>query len=59
MEKCLICNEESLKQNLCVKCDINKGYYFLNINSISKEEITDEYIDCVNQDTKPSKFYFD
>ena len=31
----------------------------MNINSISKAEIGDEYIDCVNDETKPSNFYFD
>ena len=31
----------------------------MNINSISKDEIGDQYIDCVNEETKPSNFYFD
>ena len=58
LEKCELCNEESLNKNLCIKCNNLKGYYFLNINSISREEIGDSYIDCVNEETKPSKFYF-
>ena len=58
LEKCEICNEESFNKNLCIKCNEAKGYYFLNKNAISKEEIGDQYIDCVNSDTKPSKFYF-
>ena len=59
LEKCLLCNEESISQNLCIKCNNLKNYYFLNINSIPKEEINDQYIDCVNEETKPDKFYFD
>ena len=58
LEKCELCNEESVRQNLCIKCNNPKGYYFLNIYSIQKEEIGDKYIECVNDDTKPSKFYF-
>ena len=59
LEKCELCNEESVNKNLCIKCNNLKGYYFLNIYSIPKKEIGDEYIDCVNDETKPSKFYFD
>ena len=44
--------------NLCIKCNEDKGYYFLNVGSISKEEIGDEYNECVNEETKPSKYYF-
>ena len=58
-EKCELCNEESLNVNLCIKCNNLKGYYFLNVNSISKEQINNEYIDCVNEEAKPSNFYFD
>ena len=58
LEKCELCNEESVRLNLCIKCNNLKKYYFLNINSIPKEEIGDEYIECVNNETKPSKFYF-
>jgi len=48
-ESCEICNEESANKNLCIKCNNAKGYYFLNKDSISKEEIGDKYIDCVNK----------
>ena len=58
LEKCELCNEESVNLNLCIKCNNLKGYYYLNINSIPKEELEDEFIDCVNNETKPSKFYF-
>ena len=59
LEKCLLCNEESISLDLCIKCNNLKDYYFLNIHSIPKEELNDQYIDCVNEETKPSKFYFD
>ena len=51
MEKCQLCNKESISKNLCIKCNNQKGYYYLNANSIG-------YIDCVNNKTKPSNFYF-
>ena len=44
LEKCEICNKDSINKNLCIKCNNNKGYYFLNVNSISKDEINDEYL---------------
>ena len=59
LEKCELCNEESLNQNLCIKCNNLKGYYFLNTNSISREELRDKYIECVKEESKPPKFYFD
>ena len=58
LEKCELYNEESFSRNLCIKCNNMKGYYFLNIGSIPKKEITDKYIDCVNEETKPLNFYF-
>ena len=58
-EKCELYNEESKNLNLCIKCNKIKGYYFLNIYSVPKEEITDKYIDCVYNITKPSNFYYD
>ena len=58
LEKCGLCNEESSKLNLCIKCNEFKGYYFLNTDSISIDELGAEFIDCINDETKPSKFYF-
>ena len=57
LEKCEICNEESISKNKCIKCNNKKGYYFLN-NTFSKEIINEEYIDCVNSTSKPKNFYF-
>ena len=58
LDKCETCNEESITKNLCLKCNNKKGYYFLNKNNNSKKAGNSEYIDCVNNDTKPSNFYF-
>ena len=55
LEKCEECNQESLGQNLCIKCNQEKKYYYLN-NYPS--EPRKQYIDCVNSKTKPPKFYF-
>ena len=53
--KCSRCDQESISRNLCIKCDNEKGYYFLNLNN----NINSKYIDCVNDETKPYNFYFD
>ena len=53
LEKCSECDGESLLKNLCIKCDNDKGYYLLNV------KINKKYIECVNNITKPSNFYFD
>ena len=60
LEKCQTYNKESLAKCLCLTCNNNKGYYLLN-NKLSKEkslEIYGRYLDCVNDITKPSNFYF-
>ena len=59
LEKCEICDKNSINQNLCIKCNNLKGYYFLNIDSISNEKLSNKYIDCVNKNNKPSNIYFD
>ena len=58
LEKCETCDEESMSKNLCIKCNNKKGYYFLNKSNNSKKIGNTQYIDCVNNDTKPSNFYF-
>ena len=58
MEKCELCNKESISQNLCIKCNNQKGYYYLNKKSLSKKLDINEYIECINNNTKPSNFYF-
>ena len=54
LEKCKKCDKDSIINNLCIKCNNKKGYYYLN-ESISSEN---KYIECVNNKTKPSNFYF-
>jgi len=56
LEKCSQCNEESIKSNLCTRCNILRGYYPLNTEMGLSEN---EYIDCYNEETKPEYFYFD
>ena len=56
LEKCSECDKESFDNNLCIKCSNKKNYYYLN-DLLSKEQ-TNKYIDCVNETTKPSNFYF-
>ena len=61
LEKCLLCNEESLSKELCLECNNNKGYYELNNKlPISKQiQIYGKFKDCVNMTTRPPNFYFD
>ena len=54
LEKCQLCNEESVLENLCIKCNNKKEYYLLSFYSFEKPN----YIDCVNNITKPPNFYF-
>ena len=62
LEKCEICNEESLSKNLCLKCNISGGYYPLYNEIFSLESqiylSNNSYIECVNNETKPSNYYF-
>ena len=56
MEKCRLCNKESISKNLCIECNKEKGYYYLN-NNPKKLINNNEYRECVNNATKPSNFY--
>ena len=58
LEKCELCNEESILMNLCIKCNNNKGYYYLNENSFLTQQETNNYIECIKKNEKPSNFYF-
>ena len=61
LDKCKRCNNQSISQNLCLECNIEKEYYLLNINEIPKSKINKlfgQYFDCVNNITKPENFYF-
>ena len=52
--KCLYCNEESLKLNKCIECNKELGYF-----PILFKEKDEKYIECFNNQTKLSNFYFD
>ena len=54
--KCSLCSFESYQKKLCIKCNNDLGFYYLNINGNSLSQ--NNYIDCVNEETKPSDFYF-
>ena len=55
LEKCGECDQESYSKNLCINCNKEKNYYYLNYFP-SKQR--NKYINCVNEKTKPQKFYF-
>ena len=55
LEKCLKCDRYSESKNLCKTCNKNKRYYPLK-NIILKSN--NNYIDCFNNATKPSNYYF-
>ena len=54
-EKCEICNEESLKLGLCLKCNNEKGYYSFKNHLL---DINNNFIDCINNKSKPENYYF-
>ena len=41
--------------NLCIKCNIEKGYYPLNTGKY----LSENFINCYNESTKPEGFYLD
>ena len=55
LEKCKECNEESFNKKLCIICNNEKKYYYLNH---VPSEPRNKYINCVNETTKPSRYYF-
>ena len=53
-EKCKECDKKSKENNLCISCNNEKNFYYLNhIPSNPRGE----YIDCVNKTTKPPRYY--
>ena len=56
LKKCELYNENSLSSNLCLKCNNTEGYYL--VNNMNSKIINDKYIDCANNKTKPSNFYY-
>ena len=55
LEKCEECDQESFDKNLCIKCNHEKGYYYLNY---FPSQIRNKYIDCIKDSSKPLNFYF-
>ena len=49
--KCLICNEDSLILNLCIKCNTIEKYFPSNI-------IGYDFVECYNEETKPINYFF-
>ena len=60
LEKCQICNKESVLMNLCIKCNNEKGYYFQKYfpSKTKIENYDNKYIECIHNNSKPSNFYF-
>ena len=60
LEKCEKCDEKSFSHNLCITCNKAKDYYQISpsINISSYTFNNKIYIDCFNNSTKPSNFYF-
>ena len=57
-EKCELCNSECTLNNLCLKCNNKNGFFFLNKNAASLNLMNNICIECVNDITKPTNFYF-
>ena len=57
LEKCEECTEESINLNLCKKCNTKKHYYPLIIES--ENFLSNHFIECYNETTKPLNFYLD
>jgi len=55
LEKCLYSTAESLKMNLCIKCNNDLGYYPVYFND---NFFPNNFVECFNEDTKLSNFYF-
>jgi alpha-amylase len=52
-EECLICNDESKSKNMCLICDISKGFY--PVIAPGQEQ---KYFECFNSAMKYERFYF-
>ena len=58
LNKCGLCNEESISNNLCLSCNTQKGYFPLNYDILPIQN-NKNYIECINFEEKPKNFYFD
>ena len=52
-EKCLICNEESKREDKCIFCDSNNDYY-----PVMESGGSEEYYECYKKDAKVERLYF-
>ena len=52
-EKCLICNEESKREDKCIFCDSNNDYY-----PVMESGGSEEYYQCYKKDAKVERLYF-
>ena len=55
LEKCGKCDQDSFNNNLCISCNNEKNYFYLNDFSADPKN---KYINCVNETTKPTNYYF-
>ena len=52
-EKCLICNEESKREDKCIFCDSNNNYY-----PVMETGGSEEYYECHKKDAKVERLYY-
>ena len=55
-EKCLTCDEESNKNNLCLTCNMAKGYYPINYHYPNYNQ---KYLECLKYGINHNRFFFD
>ena len=55
--KCQTYSEESASHNLCTSCKTAQNYYPADFNT--NDDISTGFIECYNDETKPSNSYFD
>ena len=55
-DKCSNCTKESWLLKLCISCNINNNYYEVDFKS--KNQIKNNFLECYNENTKPSNFFF-
>ena len=58
LDKCRLCNEGSISNNLCLSCNTKKGYFPINYDILPIQS-NKNYIECINLEAKPQNFYFD
>ena len=59
LDKCQECDEQSMAKDLCLKCNKDNNY-FPKMDPISESKflIQTNYVECLNNLTKPKNFYF-